>query len=145
MRLLLHSIAAFLLVITVASCGPSNGTLTAADAWARPMPAGQNGAVYFMIRNDSKIDDQLLAVTSNIALAAEMHLSTMNEDGVMSMARQDSVEAPAGERVTFEPGGLHVMLIDLQQDLTSGETFPIVLSFQQAGDIALQVEVKASP
>jgi copper(I)-binding protein len=42
---------------------------------------------------------------------------------VASMHPQEAVEIPAGWQVTFEPGGLHVMLIDLQ-DVVPGDVYP---------------------
>lgn len=134
-----------ILTTAVAACTPTNSAMTVTDVWARPMPQGQNGAVYFTIQNHTDTDDQLLAVKGDIASSVEMHLSAMNDKGVMSMSKQDSVKIPVGETIAFEPGGLHVMLIDLQQDLVIGESFPIILDFEQAGEIILQVEIKASP
>ncbi|MCO6453513.1 MAG: copper chaperone PCu(A)C [Caldilineales bacterium] len=142
---LLTLFVSLILITAVAACTPTNGAMTVTDVWARPMPQRQNGAVYFTIQNHTDTDDQLLAVKSDIASSVEMHLSAMNDKGVMSMSKQDSVKIPIGEMIAFEPGGLHVMLIDLQQDLVIGESFPIMLDFEQAGEIMLQVEIEASP
>ena len=44
--------------------------------------------------------------------------------------------------MAFEPGGLHVMLINLQRDLNEGETISLVLKFKNAGEMQLEVPVK---
>jgi len=60
----------------------------------------------------------------------------------MSMHHQMSVNIPAGEQVVFEPGGYHVMLINLQRDLIDGETISLNLKFKNAGEIRLEVPVR---
>ena len=69
-------------------------------------------------------------------------MSEMSSDGTMSMHHQMSVPIPAGEEVAFEPGGLHVMLINLQRDLNDGETISLVLKFKNAGEMQLEVPVR---
>ena len=133
----------FLTTIAALASGCSGGELTVTDSWARPAQAGQNGAVYFVINNQTRQPDTLLAVRGEIADALEVHLSTMDDNGVMAMQRQETVTVPARENVTFEPGGLHVMLIALENDLQSGERFPVTLVFQNAGEILLEVPVRA--
>ena len=66
----------------------------------------------------------------------------MDSEGIMSMEQQDQVPIPANEIVEFAPGGLHVMLVSLGQDLSVGDTFPITLVFQNHGEMSLSVEVK---
>jgi copper(I)-binding protein len=141
-RILVCIITFLVLIAALSACASSNGSLTVTDVRARPMTQGQNGAIYFTIQNHTEMDEQLLAVKGDVASSIEMHQSAMNDKGVMSMAKQDSVKIPVGETVTFEPGGLHVMLIDLQQYLVIGESFPIVLEFEKMGEISLQVRVK---
>jgi copper(I)-binding protein len=134
-------------ILTVATmifsaCAPSNGTLTINDDWARPASKGQNGAVYFIIQNDTANDDALIGASAEIASTAEAHMSMMSDQGVMSMSMQEAVQVPTGEGVTFKPGGLHIMLVNLKQDLSVGDTFTLILRFEKAGEITVQVEVR---
>lgn len=131
-----------LLVFLLASACSSSGQLTVQDAWARPASAGDNGAAYFVIENGMNTDDTLLSVSSDIARATEVHKSTMNDAGVMSMQLQESVPVPARENVEFEPGGLHVMFVELTQDLTAGETISLTLNLERAGSLTIQVPVE---
>jgi copper(I)-binding protein len=66
----------------------------------------------------------------------------MGEGETMSMHPQEDVLIPGRGGVIFEPGGLHVMLVRLQQDLVEGEQIELTLRFQEAGEIALQVPVE---
>ena len=136
---------AFILIIAVillSACAPSSGALTVNETWARPASIGENGAVYFVIQNETTSDDALISVSTDIASTAEAHMSMMNDQGVASMQMQEAVMVPAGESVTFKPGGLHIMLVDLKQDLKIGDTFTLILQFEKAGEITVQVEVR---
>ena len=61
---------------------------------------------------------------------------------VMTMVQQENVPVAAGSQVTFEPGGLHVMLIGLTEDLKPGASFKVTLHFEKAGTITLDVPVR---
>ena len=109
-------------------------------AWARATPgAARTGAVYFRI--ESPTDDRLIGLASPVAAKAELH-THLEENGVMQMREvEGGLAVPAGQEVELKPGGLlHVMLIDLNQKLKAGDSFPLTLIFQKAG--ALEVTVK---
>ena len=128
-------------VLAAAGC-TNGGEVRVTDAWARPADAGGTTAVYFVIDNPAGEADELLDVSGTAAAALEMHLSSMDENGVASMRRQESVPIPAGETTVFEPGGLHVMLIDVAAPLAPGDTLTIRLEFRDAGEIELEVPVR---
>lgn len=131
---------------TLISCSPGsfNQSISVMDAWARPAALGQNGAAYFTLKNPTGQADRLLSATTEIAQAAEFHLSEMDANGVMSMRPQEFVDVPAGGQVEFEPGGLHVMLVGLTKDLKGGDSFSLTLQFEEAGDVNVEVQVQAS-
>ena len=110
-------------------------------AWARPGAAGENSAAYFTINNPTPNPDHLIGASSSIAGEAQLHLSEVDANGVARMHHQEAVEIPAGWQVTFAPGGLHVMLIGLHQDLEPGDVFTLTLEFENAGSVDVRVEV----
>ena len=61
----------------------------------------------------------------------------------MKMRQVDGVPIPAGETVTLEPGGLHVMLIELATDLEDGDSFEVDLEFAEAGTRTVTATVTA--
>lgn len=141
MKLSKLCLAAFIFSLVLAACR-GQGTLSVEDAWARPGRAASNSAVYFRIDNPTNRADTLLGASSTVAGLVEIHLSMMGADETMSMHPQDEVPVPGRSQVTFEPGGLHLMLVDLHRDLLEGDQFELVLHFQGAGDITLQVPVE---
>ena len=138
----LQRIAILVLVLILGACS-APGELTIEKAWIRPASAGQNSAAYFVIQNQTASDDTLLNVSSEIAAATEVHMSMADANGVMSMQMQHSVAAPARSAVEFKPGGLHIMFVNLAQDLKAGDTITLTLNFEKAGSLTIPVPVKA--
>ncbi len=126
------------LLLAACSAGGS-GEFQIKDAWARPGLAGGNSAVFFVIENPGEAD-LLLSASSDVAKAVELHM-TMMQDGNMQMKHQINVPVSSGETV-FEPGGLHVMLIGLKNDLKAGDTFEVTLQFEKNGEKTISATVK---
>jgi periplasmic copper chaperone A len=132
----------FLLVASLIlnACTMATG-ITISKAWARPAANGDNGAVYFLLQNHSAGKDELVSVSSDVAEAAEMHLSSMEGD-VMQMAQVDSLPIKGKASIQFEPGGLHVMLVGLKQELKVGDEIQITLHFKEHEDITVKVSIQ---
>ncbi len=128
----------FAIAVMLTACGGSQA-LQVTDVWARPGLVDGNSAVYFVIDNSMGEEDTLLAVSSDVAQAVEMHMSMMDGDTVQMVQQQD-VAISIG-KTEFKPGGLHVMLIGLHNNLSPGESFFILFSFQSAGEQTLLVTV----
>jgi copper(I)-binding protein len=64
-------------------------------------------------------------------------------DGEMAMTMQQvpSVEVPAGGTVVFEPGGFHVMLLELPDPLETGEEFDVTLTLDDDTEVVVPVTV----
>jgi periplasmic copper chaperone A len=123
--------------------GPS--TIAVEDPWARATPAGaMTGAVYMTLHNKSAGPDRFTAASSDIAGKVQIHeMAVVN--GVMEMRQlADGLPLPAAGSVTLKPGGYHVMLIGLKQQLIAGETFPLTLTFAKAGAISVTIPIRAT-
>ncbi len=131
------------IVVFLSSCAaPATESVEVHDAWTRPAAQGGNGAVYFVIHSSAA--EELTRVSSDVAEAVEMHESKMNGD-VMEMRQLQSIPLGAGEEVLLEPGGLHVMLVNLERDLKAGDEIEITLHFKSYQDLPLRVPVQDSP
>ncbi len=64
---------------------------------------------------------------------------------MMAMREVPSIPVPDAATTTLEPGGLHLMLLDLVEDLAPGDTFELTLEFEGAGPLVVGVEVRAHP
>ncbi len=131
------------IVVFLSSCAaPATESVEVHDAWTRPAAQGGTGAVYFVIHSSAA--EELTRVSSDVAEAVEMHESKMNGD-VMEMRQLQSIPLGAGEEVLLEPGGLHVMLVNLERDLKAGDEIEITLHFKSYQDLPLRVPVQDSP
>lgn len=98
------------------------------DAWVRATVAGQQATGAFMTVTASS-DSKLISVQSPAASTVQIHESTMKND-VMSMQPVAFVTLPAGQAVTLNPHGYHVMLIDLVGQVKAGDTVPLTLTVE---------------
>ena len=140
MRAILFILAIAMILLAASGCAASS-ELTVEDAWARPAFRGDNSAAYMVIKNMTEQGDGLIGASTDVANVTEIHLSKMDAEGTMSMERQELIGVPAGDEVKLEPGGLHVMLMNLVRDLNVGDTFELTLEFQRGGDVSVEVEV----
>lgn len=156
--------------LTAAACGSDEAAVEVDGAWARTSPmSAEAGAAYFQI--SSETDDVLIgaSVDASVAGTVEIHETRMveghseddamddsmemddsaMEDGEMEMDMSDvmemvevgRIELPAGETVSLEPGGLHIMMLDLPAPLENGDTFDLTLDFETADDQVITVTI----
>lgn len=118
--------------------------ITIEGAWARPAGEGRISAAYFLISNFEEEPDTLISVQSDAARMVEVHESYQQEDDMVGMREVPELEIPANSTVRLEQGGLHVMLIQLEQALTEGDEIELVLEFAIAGEQTLSVPVQPS-
>jgi copper(I)-binding protein len=125
-----------------AAAESSDPQITVMEPWSRPSPmkAG-NGAVYMMLMNKGNSDDVLLSAETDVAETVELHETKMEND-VMKMGPIPNIEVPAGGSATLEPGGKHVMLINLQEELVPGEKISLTLNFEKSGSVTVEAEIR---
>ena len=150
---------ALVLAVSAGACGSSSEGVDIEGAWARTSPAMATSGAAYMDLTASE-DDALLSasVDPSIAGTVEVHEvvpvdsmsdDTMSDDtmegmGEMTMQPVERIDLPAGETVSLAPGGYHIMLLDLAAPLEVGQTFDITLTFENAGEEAVTVEVRDS-
>ena len=101
----------------------------------------QAGAGYMVISNDGETDDRLLEVRAEFPRV--MLHTTEEEDGIARMVHIDAVDLPAGETVSLEPGGKHVMFMGLDGDpFEVGEEISATLVFEKAGEVDVVFKVE---
>ena len=119
------------------------GDIAVEDPFARASAGPVKvGAAFMIVKNSGAAADALVAAESPVAARAELHTHIKDGD-VMRMRQVPSIDVPAGGTVSLQPGGLHIMLIDLKEPLRQGETFPLTLTFAKAGKVGVDVPVKA--
>lgn len=143
MKKLLAALVLMLSTPVLAENAPSPiqiGQLKIDHCWARPGHSGGNTAAYLIIDNDKLSQDKLISAECTAANSIELH-DHINEGGVMKMRPVPHVEIK--DKVTeMKPGGLHIMLMNLKQDLKDGEKVSMKLTFEKAGSVNIDFQVK---
>ena len=120
------------------------GMITVKDPWARVTLQNRPAGGYLKIHNMGFEPDRLVGARSELSEKAELHAHTMS-DGVMRMRQVEAIELPAKSRTELKPGGLHLMLFGLKKPVPKGGKIPVVLKFEKAGELALDLTVGAKP
>ena len=128
---------------TPAATGTTASIIAITEPWSRETAEGQNaGGAFMTIANTGTAADRLTGGSSSVAGRVEIHTMTMENDVMRMRQLEDGLEIPAGGEVTLKPGSFHVMLMDLKQPLKVGERVPLTLTFQGAGTLATELEVR---
>ena len=154
--------------LLAAACGDDSSTASVDGAWARTSPMNaEAGAVYFTVSSDDAMSITGVSVDAAVAGRAELHETVMADmamdddhdhegdgdhdgddehgdmghGGAMMMQEVTSIDVAAGGEAVLEPGGLHVMLLDLPDPLELGETFEVTLQLADGETMTVEVEV----
>jgi hypothetical protein len=109
-------------------------------AWARPTVQGQAAGGGFLRITGGGAADKLVAARADVSKSVELHSMVMDGD-VMRMREIGAIDVPAGKTVELKPGGLHVMFIGIHKPLKVGDTIPLTLRFEKAGEVKVEMKV----
>jgi copper(I)-binding protein len=133
------SFAAVVLACAV-SLPAYSANVSIADAWARAtMPGQKVSGAYMKIVADA--DARLVGASSPEVPRVEVHEMKMDGD-VMRMREVKAIDLPKGKAVALEPGGYHIMLMNLAKPIAAGDVIPLTLVVESGGK-RQTVEVKA--
>jgi len=107
-------------------------------------PMAMTGGGFVEITNTGDAADRLIAVRADFP-RVEIH-ETVVTDGINTMRPVDGVDIAPGETAALQPGGYHVMFIDLDgRQFKEGEKIPATLVFERAGEVAVEFAVEKRP
>ena len=109
-------------------------------AWSRPAAQGSTGVGFMTLVNPGTKADALIAVQSPAAREVQVHLSSVS-GGMASMQAVASTPLSAGGRVTFAPGGYHLMFLGLKRPLKVGDSLAATLVFASGARVTARFAV----
>jgi periplasmic copper chaperone A len=130
---------AVLVMSALPACGSESVGVEVADA-RLGQPTGPNAALYLTV--DSDASDRLVGASTPAAASIEIHETSMDDDGTMTMTPADGFAIDPGATLVLEPGSKHLMLVDVDR-LDVGETVEVTLEFEQAGEVEIDAVVVA--
>ncbi|MDA8585641.1 copper chaperone PCu(A)C [Rhodobacteraceae bacterium] len=120
-----------------------HGDLVLTGAYVRAtLPNQPVAGAFLTIENTGTEDEMLVGVSADFAGRGEVHEMKMVDD-TMQMRKLDAgLVIPAGETVTLEPGGYHLMFMKLDQAMVEGETVNATLEFENTGPVTTSFNVE---
>ncbi len=141
MRNVVRSVVAIAAFVTCSAVFAGSAIMVS-DPYVRAVPPGQpNSGAFMTLMNNGDAARSLVEARSPAAKVVELHTHVM-EEGVMKMRRIDKIDIPAQGSTALEPGGLHVMMIGLTQDLKEGDKVSMTLVFANGEEQQVEAPVR---
>lgn len=113
------------------------------DAWVRDVPPqAKMTAAYLKMSNRGDNVRQITAVSSPAFGSVTLHQTTMT-DGVMRMRPAEDVTIEPGGTLSFEPGGLHVMLGMRRDGFVASEPVELLFRFANGNTVSTFATIQA--
>ena len=130
---------------TTASTATPAAAIAVKGAWARSTPGNpnENSAGYAQVTNNSAQADRLIAASASSSVAATVELHrTVRVGDQMKMEPVTGYDIAPGATLTLEPGGNHIMLLNLPAAMKAGTKIPVTLRFERAPAMTVEFEVR---
>ena len=128
------------------STPPAAESVTVSDAWVRATEGAKDTsmtAAFMVLDNEGSEDVELVGASTEIAGRTELHEMAM-QDGKAVMRKIDGgLSLRAGSGQLLQPGGNHIMLMDVAEPVAAGDEVEVVLEFSDGSTTSVQAPVKA--
>ena len=127
----------------VAAHSYDKGDIRVRHPWTRASAAGEKSAgAYMEIRNSSKEPDRLIGASSTVAERIVLHAK--RDDDSSRTREAETLPIRAQRRLLLSPSGSHLELAGLRRPLLKGDRIPLILRFERAGELRVELEVQAA-
>lgn len=151
-RAALAAAAALTLALTTAACASDDTTasdttaqatsaVTLDDGWVKATDTDMSG-VFGTLRNPGDTDVHLTGVSGDLGGSPELHETVPGGGGMMMQEKEGGFVIPAGGELTLEPGGNHIMLMELEQPITTGQQITLTLEFEGGPEQVITVSAR---
>lgn len=119
--------------------------LMAHEPWSRPLAPGATVAAGYMhLMNHTTQPETLIGARAEGVGRIELH-DMAEVDGVMQMRPiEGGVPLVVDGMAAFQPGGKHLMFIDVTRSWNEGDVVPVTLVFESGTEAVIDVVVTAS-
>lgn len=112
-------------------------------AWTEETSATSHAIdVFLTIDNEGEEADRLIGASTSFSDEAVFQAPVVGEDGTLSVAEVAAIEIAAGQSVTLQPGGIRLVLPNVQRSFSEGQHFHLTLEFETAGSVEIDVDVE---
>ena len=129
------------LTFSAGALAASADNVTVHEPYVRLAPPNAPATGAFMvIKNNGDKDVKVLKADNPASKVTELH-THLNEGGVMKMRQVAAIDIKAKSEAVLQPGGLHVMLINMNAPLKEGDSVPITLTFDDGSSKKVDAKV----
>lgn len=118
-----------------------NRSITIDEAWVRPALASGTSAAYFTITNYTDNPVTLTSIATDFAAMAQIHQTVVENDMAQMQHLENGLLIGAGETIQLQPGGYHIMLMDVQQALNEGEIVSLTPTFDNGEIHSIEAQI----
>ncbi len=144
--------AALVLIASLAACGSTTGStasstsgpagaVTASDPWVKTAPSGMTAA-FVTLTNSSDAAVLLTAASTPASPMVQLHEMVMKDGAMVMQEKKGGIEIPAHGSTVLEPGGNHIMLMDLASPIKAGDEVSFVLTFSTGPTLSITAVAK---
>ena len=99
-------------------------------------------AAFVTLHNASDADVHVVSATTTMSPMTQLH-EMVDQDGTMVMKEAaDGLTIPADGTLQLEPGGFHLMVMDLASDVVVGQTYSVTITFADDSEVTFDVIAK---
>ena len=139
------------LALTLAACGSTSSTgavdttapgVTAAEAWVKAVDSGMTAA-FLTLTNSTDKDLTLVKASTPAAGMVELHEMAMKDGQMVMQPKAGGIPVKAGSSAVLEPGGDHIMLMQLAGPVKVGDDVELTLTFDDGTTLEVTAPAKA--
>ncbi|MGC4890558.1 copper chaperone PCu(A)C [Micromonospora sp. DT227] len=114
-------------VTAATSASPATGVLGVRDPWVKAADKGMTAAFGTLV-NDGDTDVTITKAATEVS-PMELHEMTMKDGKMVMQPKQGGIVVKARSRATLEPGGDHLMLMNISKPVRAGDELSFTLTF----------------
>lgn len=119
-----------------------DAALTYTDGWVKATDEKMTG-MFGTIENTTDQDLTLVEGSSDAVGTVELH-EVVDADGKKQMqAMQGGMTVPAGEKLELKPGGLHIMLMKIDEEIKAGDEITVQLVDDRGGEYEWSAQARS--
>jgi periplasmic copper chaperone A len=135
-------LSGFALAAALSVSGGVQASVEIHEPWVREAPPNATALAAYMVMENRGANAEILTDAFSLEFEdIELH-ATVHEGDMARMVQQEQIEIPPMERVVFERGGLHLMLMRPKQPLREGDEVSITLRFASGMQIPMMFPVR---
>lgn len=122
-----------------------SASLVVEDPWVRATDGAKDTsmtAAFMVLENQGSAAVTVTGASSDVAGTVELHDMVMTDGKGVMTPIEDGIEIEPGKGQLLQPGGLHVMLMDLREELAAGDEMTLTLTLSDDSEVEVTAPVK---